>query len=136
MAENSKINGNIIYIEDPNNININTNSINGIPQYQDMFIFAELTAIRKGRTVLVTTGSNDFNVEPNSLDKTTKVNFIGNNQNIDSPNFLNFTTNYYDGSTGNHIKYEGFGINSIKIVINSSFVPQVNIQFIDIRGLA
>ena len=72
------------------------------------------------------------------LENTVTVNFIGNNQDStnSNPNYLNFTTNWYDGSTGNRIEYEGFGISSIKVSINSSFVPQVNIQFIDLRGLA
>ena len=54
----SIINGNVILVE-PNDININNNLIdgvpfvNGIPQYQDMFIFAELTAVSKGRSVII-----------------------------------------------------------------------------------
>ena len=119
-------NGNVILVE-PNCINVNNNIVNGIPQYQDMYIFAELTAKSKGRTVII---------NGNTSSTTSKsINFIGNNQNSDDPNYLNFTTNYYDGSTsGTH--YEGFGINNIKIVVNSSFIPQVDIQFIDVRGLA
>jgi len=132
---------------DPNSVNINTiidnNGIpfvNGIPQYQDMYIFAELKAKSKGRTVIVTT--NDGNVSQGvfktGFEKPKEVNLLGVNQNQDdnNPNYLKFTTNYYDGSTGNYTQYESFGINNIKVVINSSFVPQVNIQFIDIRGLS
>ena len=120
-------NGNVILIE-PNCVNINNNVVNGAPQYQDMHIFAELTAKSKGRTIII-----DGNTDST---KSKKINFIGNNQDNNNPNYLNFTTNYYDGSTGGGTHYEGFGINTIKIVTNSSFIPQVNIQFIDIRGLA
>ena len=122
-------NGNVILIE-PNCVNINNNVVNGIPQYQDMYIFAELTAKSKGRTIIIDGNTNST--------KSKKINFIGNNQDNENnnPNYLNFTTNYYDGSTGNGTHYEGFGINNIKIKINSSFIPQVNIQFVDIRGLA
>ena len=128
---------NVVLIE-PNDININTTLVNGvpfvngIPQYQDMYIFAELIAISKGRTVLEMSG------EDSSSTKSIKVNLIGNNQdeNTNNPNFLNFTTNYYDGSTGNRTQYESFGITNINIKINSSYVPQVNIQFVDIRGLS
>lgn len=126
----TKTNGNVILVE-PNSININNDVVNGIPQYQDMYIFAELTAISKGRTVII-------NGNATSTDSK-KINFLGNNQDdksLNNPNRLNFTTNYYDGSTGNQTHYEGFGINSIKIVVNSSYVPQVDIQFIDVRGLA
>ena len=133
-------NGNVILI-DPNNLpdNINTTIGNGIPQYQDMHIYAELTAVRKGRTVLESVGeSSNYNIVNTGLNDTVKVSFLGNNQNNNSndPNYLNFTTNYYDGSVGNEKQYEGFGMTSIKVIINSSFIPQVNIQFVDIRGLA
>ena len=46
-------NGNIILL-DPNEVNTNPNMVNSIPQYEDMFIYAELRAVRKGRTVLET----------------------------------------------------------------------------------
>ena len=128
MLEDPKSN---VILKDPNSININTDMINSIPDYQDMYIFAELIAESKGRTV-ITIG----NVTGNDSEK---INFLGNNQDdvkYNNPNRLYFTTNYYDGSTGNQTNYESFGINNIKIVINSSFIPQINIQFIDIRGLS
>lgn len=121
--------GNVLLVK-PNLVNVNQEFVNGIPEYQNMYIFAELTAQSKGRTVITNTDTTTTSSK--------KINFIGNNQNedADNPNKLNFTTNYYDGSNPNGEYYEGFGINSIKISINSSFVPQVSIQFIDIRGLA
>lgn len=132
---------------DPNSVNINTTVdsngvpfVNGIPQYQDMYIFAELKAKSRGRTVIVTT--NDGNVSQGvfktGFENPKEINLLGVNQNNqdNNPNYLKFTTNYYDGSTGNYTQYESFGINNIKVTINSSFVPQVNIQFIDIRGLS
>jgi len=126
-------NGNVILVE-PNSLNSNPSGVvNAVPQYQDMHIFAELTAKSKGRTVIVSgPNAGATSEDPHS------VNFLGNNQNedVNNPNYLNFTTNYYDGSSGNQRQYEGFGINSIKIVVNSSFIPQVDIQFIDVRGLA
>lgn len=129
MADESKKNGNSnVNLIEPNDVNINTNVINGISQYQDMHIFAELTAKSKERTIII-----DGNTSSKEGDI---INFLGNNQDIDNPNHLNFTTNYYDGSTDNGIHYEGFGITNIKITTNSSFIPQVNIQFVDIRGLA
>ncbi len=131
---------------DPNEVDINPNIPNGIPQYQDMHIFAELTAVRKARTVLYKMGdSSVYTEKATGLEETIRVNFLGNNQNkgitvgdkfVSNPHYLQFTTNYYQGSTGNETQYEGFGISDIKIVINSSFVPQINIQFVDIRGVA
>ncbi len=141
MAEVSTTNGNVLYIlNDPNSVNINTDIINGVPQYQDMYIFAELRAERKGRSVLVTAeGSNNYNVEKTGLESDVNISFLGVNQNEDAntnPNYLNFTTNYYDGSNGDKTQYEGFGMTNIKVTVNSSFIPQVSIQFVDLRGLA
>ena len=127
-------NGNVMLV-DPNLVNVNQDMINGIPQYQDMYIFAELTAKRRGRTVLVTTAEGTSKLKT-GLEDNVSVNFLGNNQDKNNPNYLNFTTNWYDGSSEQDKQYEGFGIGSIKVVINSSFIPQVNIQFIDLRGLA
>jgi hypothetical protein len=127
-------NGNVILVE-PNSVNVNMNKVdgvqfvNGIPQYQDMYIFAELTAESKGRTVIINGNASTTTSKP--------INLMGVNQDksSDNPNYLNYTTNYYDGSTGNRMQYEGFGISNIKIVVNASFVPQVSIQFVDVRGL-
>lgn len=138
MPENLvKDNGNVLLI-DPNLVNVNPNMTNAIPQYQDMFIFVELTAIRRERTVLVTgtQGNGSYTTDNTGSNKAISVNFLGNNQDQNSPNKQNFTTNWYDGSTGDGTQFEGFGIGSVKVTINSSFVPQVNIQFIDLRGLA
>lgn len=125
-----------VILIDPNNINApldsNKNPIfeNGIPQYQDMYIFAELTAKTKGRTTIINGNVSNTNSDT--------INLLGVNQNNfqDNPNYLNFTTNYYDDSTGNNTQYEGFGITSIHIKTNASFIPQVNIQFVDVRGLS
>lgn len=120
----------LYYNDNIENVNINPNMVNGIPQYQDMNIFAELIAVRKERSVLIV-GKGQKN------DERVEVNFIGNNQNQNNPNYLKFTSNYYDGSTNyNEIQYESFGISNIKIEVNSSYVPQVSIQFVDIRGLS
>ncbi|MFA5207247.1 MAG: glycoside hydrolase family 25 protein [Candidatus Paceibacterota bacterium] len=129
--------GNIILL-DPNTVNTNPNITNGVPQYQDMFIFAELRAIRKGRTVLETMSERGTgaNVMITGLEDIKEVNFLGINQNSKSPDYRKFTTRYYDGSNDNNIQYEGFGMSNIKVTINSSFIPQVSIQFIDVRGLA
>lgn len=128
---------------DPNEINtklMGNDIVNAIPQYQDMYIFAELTAKSKARTVIIT--SNDGGISQGTMktgfEKPQEVNFMGVNQSEDekNPNYLRFSTNYYDGSTGNHTQYESFGISHIKVIVNSSFIPQVNIQFVDLRGLS
>lgn len=130
MANNKGSSNSVIFISDPNSVNINNNIPNAIAQYQDMHITAELSAVRKGRSVIVQGHGliSEGEVE---------INFIGSNQNKDDDNYLNFTTNYYDGSVSSgKVNYESFGITNIKVSINSSYIPQVNIQFVDIRGLS
>jgi hypothetical protein len=136
-GEDAKSFGNVLLI-DPNLVNTNQTMINGIPQYQDMFIFAELVAKSRGRTVIETNNSGLYTLSNDSSQKDIVINFMGNNQDSSqsNPNYLRFTTNWYDGSTGDRQQTEGFGISSIKVLVNSSFIPQVNIQFIDLRGLA
>lgn len=124
---------------DPNEVNINTNIVNGIPQYQDMFIEVYLRAIERGRTVLETTINGDITkIDRDASGTEISIGMLGENQDeTNRAHFGQFTTNYYDGSIpeGN-VQYEGFGINNIDIVVNSSYIPQINIEFIDVRGLA
>jgi hypothetical protein len=67
---NNSANSNVLLL-DPNDVNTNPNISNSIPQYQDMFIFAELRAIRKERTVLVTSSEtgNGSNIFKTGLEK-------------------------------------------------------------------
>jgi len=122
--------GNNVVLIDPNLANTNKNMVNSIPQYQDMHLFVELSAIRRERTVLLTGGDGAYRVENKLSDNSSKINFLG------ASNDLNFTTRWYDGSTGSEVQTEGFGITNIKITTNSSYVPQIDIQFTDIRGAA
>jgi hypothetical protein len=112
--------------------------VNGINQYQDMYISAELTAIKRGRTILSTNlVGNITTYDEASLSGDRLISFLGENQDPNSPNFGKFTTNWYDGSTPDPTKqFEGFGISSINVIVNSSYIPQISIQFIDTRGLA
>jgi hypothetical protein len=128
-------NGNVILV-DPNMVNVNTNMINSIPQYQDMHIFAELIAERRARTVITVDPKGITNIDKKNSEKAIVVNFLGNARETSSPNNLNFTTNWYDGSSPEGQQFEGFGITSIKVKISSSYVPQVDIQFVDLRGVA
>lgn len=116
-------------IVDPNRININNLIKNAIPNYENMHIFVELTALNRQRTVLLTSGNGNYNISDSSSNEVRRINFLGSNQDVN-----NFTTNWYDGSTGEKTQYEGFGITKIDVKINSSFIPQVDIQFTDIRG--
>jgi hypothetical protein len=129
--------GNVLLM-DPDKVNANQGMTNSIPQYQDMFIFAELIGQRKGRSVIEISSQGSTSLQQNGMDNNIVVNFIGNNQDTTqpNPNYLNFTTNWYEGSSGDRTQFEGFGISNIKVVINSSYIPQVDIEFIDLRGNA
>ena len=117
---------------DPNIFSKNNTQLNlQMPKYEDMHIFVELTSYLRDRTVLNTTGImtkiDDSGISFNDDNK--RYNLLGSN----SAN--QFTTNWYDGSTkSNGTNLEGFGIDSIKITTNTSFIPQVEIKFVDYRG--
>ena len=84
--------GNVL-MADPNLVNTNQNMINSIPQYQDMFIFAELTAKSRGRSVVFTSNNSGlYSLSKESVNKDVVVNFMGNNQDSAQPNsnYLNF----------------------------------------------
>lgn len=122
-----------IYLHDPNNFNSNPNLINGAPPYEDMYIYAELTAIQKGRSVLMKSDGGVYNSDKYASNDVS-INFIGVNQDQEDPNVGRMTTNWYDGSKKGEVQYEGFGISRIDVKIDSSFIPQVNIEFLDIKG--
>ena len=127
--------GNVILV-DPNTINSNPSIENSVPKYEDMFIYVDLVAERRGRTVLTTTGvGTTTSINDNSTDGTIKVNLMGFNQNKDI-NEGSFTTNFYDDGDPTSVQYESFGITNIDISVNSSYVPQINVEFTDIRGLS
>jgi len=130
--------GNVNLI-DPNDSNINTDITNGAPKYEDMYISVDLVGTRRGRTVLETdidTKLTKINHD-GGIGEDMRVSFLGENQDPNNAAHSGkFTTNWYDGATDANKTYEGFGISNIDIVTNSSFIPQINIEFVDIRGLA
>ena len=113
----------VVFVGDPDGFNVNKNLTNGIPQYQDMFIFAELTAYSKSRTVLETSNGGYLGGSTSNSDF---VNFAGSDV---------FTTRWYDDDNESTLE-EGFGITDIKVKTDSSYIPQVNIKFVDVRGMS
>ncbi|MFW5795048.1 MAG: hypothetical protein ACOCV1_06150, partial [Bacillota bacterium] len=103
--------------------------INGAPDYSGMFVFAELVGYRKARSVLISS-NNNVRTETNFSDTT--INMMGFDQDT-----LQHTTRWTETINNSVVTpYEGFGITNIKIEVNSSYVPVVNIDFVDIKGLA
>jgi hypothetical protein len=117
-------------IIDPNDVNASPSlvnlSLNASPDYSDMFIFAELTAQRRTASILNTEGVGKTTLSTEN--EGVKINLMG----FDSEKGQ-YTTNW---SNNGESTYEGFGITEIKITTNSSYVPQVEIEFVDIRGLS
>ena len=128
------VEGNVVLV-DPNQINADSGIYNAIPKYENMFIYVDLIAERRGRTVLTTTGVSSSNVTESTTDETVKINFMGFNQNKGF-NENSFTTKFYDDGDPSSIQHESFGITNIDITVNSSYVPQINIEFTDVRGLS
>jgi len=105
-----------------------TQDFAGNTNYQNLFIFVDFTATRKGRTVL--NNEND-NITTDQVN----VNFMGYNQSKSKNNKI-FTTDYSKIYDVNDNTYEGFGITNIEIETNSSYVPKVFIEFVDIKGMS
>ena len=126
--QNSNVN-----IIDPNQVISNLPSyLNGAPPYEQMYIFVELTARRKGRTVLETTNNGvGANKIITGFEDDVSISMMGYDQ---STNNTEHTSKYIFNTAIGGDEYEGFGIENIKIQTNSSFIPKVTIDFIDIRG--
>jgi len=104
--------------------------MNGTPDYEKMHIFVELTAYRKGRTVLQTSNNGLTKVET-GLEKDLTISMMGYDQ---TGNRGEHTTRYSFNTSISKNNYEGFGISDIKISTDSSFIPKVTIDFLDLRG--
>ncbi|MFW6219646.1 MAG: hypothetical protein ACOC33_02255 [bacterium] len=115
---------------DPNAI-ISSNIPNGTPEYERMFIFVELKAARRGASVLTSTGNESGRIE-NTFEETT-ISMLGYDQERNE-----YSTRYTEAYNSDENKklYEGFGITDINIKINASYVPQVIIEFTDVKGLS
>jgi hypothetical protein len=103
---------------------------NGVPEYENLFIFAELTAQRRGRTIIMSQGSGVFSVEK-TINSDLTVNMLGPDRETNT-----FTTNWSSATSAVKGVTEGFGIKKINVTTNASFIPIVNIEFLDVRGLS
>lgn len=130
MATKSNVN-----LIDPNEvIGILPVEDNGIGSYEDLTIFAELKAIRKSRSILIDDGVA-LKTQSSFNNDSVKINLMGFDQSEE--NNYQHTTKWSENYNINptETKYEGFGITNIKVLINSSYVPTVTIDFEDVRGL-
>ncbi|NJO64991.1 MAG: hypothetical protein HC836_44830, partial [Richelia sp. RM2_1_2] len=104
---------------------------NGMPDYEKMRIFAELTVVRRGKSILVATDTVKIEKDSENI----SINMLGFEQSKNAP-FTNFHTTSWTNNTSANNNYEGFGIQSINVNLTPSAVPIVNIEFVDIKGMA
>jgi hypothetical protein len=97
---------------------------NGTPEYEKMFIFASLRAKRRRRSVIVD-GRDRTELEA------AEINMLGFDQDKGE-----FTTNWSENESNQETIFEGFGMTNIRINTNSSYIPEIEIEFLDIRGSA
>lgn len=121
-------------IIDPNDINASPSlvnlGLNAAPDYSDMFIFAELTAQRRTASILTTGGVGKMTTLDTG-NEAVKINMMG----FDPESGL-YTTKWTNNLDNTTTPFEGFGITQIRMATNSSYVPQIDIEFVDIRGLS
>lgn len=113
---------------------------------EDLFIYVRLVAESKDRSVILNnSGKEGGALQSDNNPNGTEVNFIATKIDTTSEDsdgkFTSYATTDYtdigglrDSSSGMPAVVEGFGIESINITYNASFIPQVNIKFIDLRG--
>lgn len=122
-----------IIIADPNDFLIENNSSNDerfrnfTPEYQNMIPYVEFFAIRKE----IVASYLDTNGEI-SIEESNRINLLGYDE-YDGKQL--FTAKYLDNDpSSSQAITESFGIKSIDIKTNASYVPVVEITFVDIRG--
>jgi len=147
-----RIENNIVYVE-PNYINsVEEYDANGLntyeftPPLEDYCVFVNLEVETRGRNVQTSKSSNGKTMVLSymtKLDGDSSINFMqGSKVPIGESGVTmnSLTTNYTDIYLGdlkkNGPSTEMFGINSIDIAYNSYMVPEVTIEFTDIRGVA
>ena len=107
------------YVVDPNPIN--GASVNP----EDLFIFVRLRAFPQSRSII----TSDNVYSSNTQDQ---ISFI-------TANFQHnkgYATTDYTNIGGAETNIEGLGIRNINIEVGASYVPKVQIEFVDVRGAA
>lgn len=116
-----------VKIFDPIEIINNNQSSTAIPNLEELMIYVNFKAFRRGSTEIIFDADGFVNI--NSTNDM-EVDLMGKD-----PQTKHFTTNWSNNFVLNDNNYEGFGISDIKITTNSSYIPQVTVEFIDIRGM-
>ena len=136
--------GNNLIVVDPNKIvGPDGNPQDRLVNNEDLVMYANLEAKIFPRSKVVAGGKRGDKISVGIFDG--ELNFL-KPKNSDSHNsdwteaFTNpdinkkiFTKNEGIAVT-NNVDFQGFGITSINVILNSSYIPQVTINFTDIRG--
>jgi len=146
------IENNIIYVEPNYVFSTEEYGINGLntyefaPPLEDYSIFVNLEVEVRGRNVQSSKSSNNRKLILSfvtNTDGSSAVNFMQGSKipiGEKGASINSLTTNYTDIFLGdlkrNGPSTETFGIQSIDISYNSYMVPEVTIEFIDVRGVA
>jgi LAS superfamily LD-carboxypeptidase LdcB len=144
MADKPTPIGTRLTLVDPNNFDgqysggvFGDNRYNMSVPMEDLSITVELKTSSKARTVLTTQNDISLSISEANGNKSSsivKVNFIDGTSDKTTGNQDYLTTKYTELSTELTDIEETLGITSIDIDFNSSYAPQVNISFIDVRG--
>ena len=140
--------GNNLVVVDPNKIVVNGEVKERLVNHEDLVMYANLTARIFPRSKIIAGEGADAEVVVDIFDG--ELNFLKpkGKDFMDSSWTESFTdpevnkqVSTVDGEgavvskrTTNQEDFQGFGITSINVKINSSYIPQVTINFTDIRG--
>ena len=148
-----QVGGNLVLIDPNKVVSADGSTIKDrLVRQEDLVMYVNLTAKVIPRSKLISTrGSSDASVNVSLFDG--EINFLKpqNKNSLDTDwtdaftdpnvNKINRKTDISDKgqtfiskSIENRNDFQGFGIRNIEINISSSFVPEVNIDFVDVRG--
>jgi len=145
LAVRGGVNNNVIAI-DPNKIRDTQNGgiIDRYIKQEDLILYANLKVVKKPQTsILYNTNTNKLNTEYSGAININLLNPIKESKDgvITYKNKLTtdytdyFTSSKINNSTSNNFfDPELFGISSISVSQNPSFIPKVTIEFIDVQG--
>jgi len=144
--------GDNLILIDPNKIDTKFGVEDRLVRHEDLVIYINLTArIIPRSKILVTEGSSNSEVKIDLFDG--QINFLkpGGKKSLDSDwtDMFNPTVNkiirtedvaddgtvFISKTIENQSDFGGFGIKNIEISQNASFIPEVTINFVDVRGM-
>ena len=110
---------------------IDPNPTDQIVNHEDLVVYVKLVAKSKGRSILTNTEDETIIIEKElkNVGENTNFTYTEGKQYIDTD-----WTNIGGGPAPLGTDLGGFGVTNINIDFKSSFMPQITIDFVDIRG--